>query len=134
MPASFDAAADDLLTLLTDAVRIRFRADVPVGGYLSGGLDSTVVTAIARRRLGVALDTFSVGFEDGAFDETVYQNAAAEALDTRHASLRIGHGDVASGFPAVVWNAERPMLPTAPDPRFLLPPFARDRAAKVVMT
>src|SRR3546814_14311797 len=109
MPASFDAAADDLLTLLTDAVRIRFRADVPVGGYLSGGLDSTVVTAIARRRLGVALDTFSVGFEDGAFAETVYQNAAAEALDTRHARLRIGHGAVASAFPAVVVHAEGPM-------------------------
>ena len=134
MPASVDAAADDLLTLLTDAVRIRFRADVPVGGYLSGGLDSTVVTAIARKRLGVRLDTFSVGFEDGAFDETQYQNAAAEALGTHHASMRIGHGDIAGVFPDVVWHAERPMLRTAPAPLFLLSRFVHDSGYKVVLT
>src|SRR3546814_18229932 len=114
MPASVDAAADDLLTLLTDAVRIRFRADVPVGGYLSGGLDSTVVTAIARRRLGVALDTFSVGFQDGAFDETVYQTAPAEALDTRPATLPTRHGHVAAVLPHVARPAQRRPRRTAP--------------------
>ena len=57
--------AGDLLTLLHDAVHIRLRSDVPVGAYLSGGIDSTVITALVDARVGKRLRTFSVSFEDG---------------------------------------------------------------------
>jgi len=69
-PASEEQAAEELLALLTDATRIRLRADVPVGAYLSGGLDSTFITALVKRLAGDNLRTFSVAFDDGAFDES----------------------------------------------------------------
>ena len=61
---SEEKLADELLALLLDATRIRLRADVPVGAYLSGGLDSTFVTALAKKLVGHRLKTFSVTFDD----------------------------------------------------------------------
>src|SRR5258708_35791308 len=69
--------AQDLLELLLDATRIRLRSDVPVGAYLSGGLDSTAISALAHLLVGDRLRTFSVSFEDHVFDESAYQQQAS---------------------------------------------------------
>lgn len=119
---------------LEDAVRLRLvRADVPVGAYLSGGLDSSLVTALARRHAR-HLDTFSVRFEDAEYDETPFQRAVATALETRHHELVVSKLDVARAFPDLVTHAERPVLRTAGAPLFLLAREVRAHGTKVVLT
>ena len=125
------ATLDDLLGT---AVRLRLQADVPVGGYLSGGLDSSIVCALAANASPHALRTFSVTFEDPRLDESAYQETVARALRTRHAVLRIAQGDIARVFPDAVRHAETPLLRTAPAPLYLLSRLAREHDIKVVLT
>ena len=129
-----DRLADDLLDLLRDATRIRLRADVPVGAYLSGGIDSTLVTALARKFIAENLRTFSVGFEDAEFDESSYQTEASRFLQTRHSAVACSHSDIAAVFRQVIWHTEQPILRTAPAPLFLLSKLVRESGYKVVVT
>jgi asparagine synthase (glutamine-hydrolysing) len=126
--------AGELLELLTDATRIRLRADVPVGAYLSGGLDSTLVTALAKGIVDERLRSFSVTFDDPAFDEHTYQDEARAFLGTDHTSLRCSADQIADVLPAVVWHTERPILRTAPAPLFMLSRIVREHGYKVVLT
>lgn len=128
----------DALELLDDALRdavaLRMRADVPVGAYLSGGLDSTVVTALAARRTPHPIRTFSVTFADPEFDERPAQREAASTLGTIHSDTRVSDAEIAAVFPDVVWHAETPLLRTAPAPLFLLSRLAREQGISVVLT
>jgi asparagine synthase (glutamine-hydrolysing) len=119
---------------LENAARLRLRADVPVGSYLSGGLDSTILASMIAARRDVPLRTFSVGFEDAEYDETEYQQAAVSALRTEHASVRCRAADVAQVFPDVVWHAEAPLLRTAPAPLYILARLVRESGYRVVLT
>ncbi|MBN2021979.1 MAG: asparagine synthase (glutamine-hydrolyzing) [Pirellulales bacterium] len=133
-PRSVDDWADELLALLTDAARLRLRSDVPVGAYLSGGLDSTVNTALIQRASDAPPRTFSITFDDAEFDESAFQREAVEALGTDHQAIRCTARDIGQVFPDVVWHAERPVLRTAPAPLFLLSRLVRDNGYKVVLT
>jgi asparagine synthase (glutamine-hydrolysing) len=125
---------EQLRELLLDATRIRLRADVPVGAYLSGGLDSSLIASFVRD-LGVTrLDTFSISFSDPRFDESTYQRQMAEALGTDHQVVYATHADIGDVFPDVVWHTETPLVRTAPAPMFLLSKLVRDRRYKVVLT
>ena len=126
--------ANELLTLLRHATHLRLRSDVPVGAYLSGGIDSTVITALVGARVGEKLRTFSVGFDDGEFDESGYQTEASSFLGTSHSAIRCTHDDIARVFPDVVWHAEQPIIRTAPAPLFLLSRLVHDSGFKVVLT
>ncbi len=81
---SEDEALDALEDLLSDAVRRRLVADVPVGVFLSGGVDSSLVTALAVRASGERVRTFSIGFNEASFDESVYAREVARRLGTDH--------------------------------------------------
>lgn len=129
-----DAAAEELRALLGDAVRLRMRADVPVGAYLSGGLDSAIVATLARDCAPEALRTFSLTFEDPAFDESAEQRVMAAALGTAHRAIACGAGDIAASFPDLVRAAERPVLRTAPAPMLRLSRLVREAGFKVVVT
>ncbi|MCO4319269.1 asparagine synthase (glutamine-hydrolyzing) [Phyllobacterium sp. 21LDTY02-6] len=126
--------AEELRHLLTDATRIRLRADVPVGSYLSGGLDSSAVSALAARVIPDRLRTFSIGFESAEHDETIFQNQMVEALGTKHSSLTCSGSDIADIFPSVVEHMERPVLRTAPAPLYLLSRLTKEHGYKVVLT
>ncbi|HMA53950.1 MAG TPA: asparagine synthase (glutamine-hydrolyzing) [Acidobacteriota bacterium] len=128
------AVADEVMALLMDATRIRLRADVPVGAYLSGGLDSSGITALIARHFNAGVRTFGVRFEEDAFDEGVYQNEMARALGVEHRELRAGNALIASAFPSVVRHCEAPVLRTAPVPMFLLSRFVHEQGIKVVCT
>jgi asparagine synthase (glutamine-hydrolysing) len=129
-----EQSAEQLMALLVDATRIRLRADVPVGAYLSGGLDSSLASAIARRFTATDLKTFSVAFEDPQFDESSYQHEVAKLLGTQHREVRCSPEDIARVFPEVVWHAERPILRTAPAPLYILSKLVRESGYKVVLT
>ena len=131
---SEESVAEDLRELLIDATRIRLRADVPVGAYLSGGLDSSATTALIKQFTSAPLCTFSVAFESGEFDESEYQRQVVRALDTEHESVLCTRGDIGRVFPDVIRHAERPVLRTAPAPMFRLARLVRDSGFKVVMT
>ncbi len=127
-------AAQRLLELLRHATRLRLRADVPVGAYLSGGLDSTVIASLIRETGVARLRTFSVRFDQQDLDEGRYQRAAADSLGTEHEELRCTAADIAQVFPAVIRHTEKPVLRTAPAPMYLLADLVHRRGFKVVLT
>jgi asparagine synthase (glutamine-hydrolysing) len=129
-----ETATRALRDVLDDAVRLRLRADVPVGGYLSGGLDSSVVCALAQQHLGGDLYTFSLSFAAQDYDEASFQEQVAAALRSNHRSVRVDDDDVAALLPAVVRQAEQPLLRSAPAPLFSLSRLVRDSGLKVVLT
>lgn len=130
----FGEVVEEFRALLTDACRIRLRADVPVGAYLSGGLDSSAIAAIVRGSGSSRLTTFSIAFSDAKYDESAFQREMAAHLGTEHHVIRATHEDIGRAFPEVVWHAEVPMMRTAPAPMFLLSKLVRDRGFKVVLT
>jgi asparagine synthase (glutamine-hydrolysing) len=133
-PVDVDRCAETLLELLVDATRIRLRSDVPVGAYLSGGLDSSLVSAIAKKLVADRLRTFSVAFEDPEFDESGHQNEVSRFLRTDHTAIRCGTATIGEAFPDVIWHAERPVVRTAPAPLYLLSKLVSDSGYKVVLT
>jgi asparagine synthase (glutamine-hydrolysing) len=126
--------AAQLSDLLIDASRIRLRADVPVGAYLSGGLDSSIIAAIIRNSTSNQLDTFSIAFDDRNFDESEFQTQMARFLGTTHQVVRATHADIGKVFPEVIWHTEVPIMRTAPAPMFMLSKLVRDAGYKVVLT
>lgn len=125
---------EDLLNLLLDATRIRLRSDVPVGAYLSGGIDSTITTALTHAIVGDRLRTFSVSFEDAEFDESGYQREASNFLRTQHSDVSCSYNDIAMVFPDVIRHTEQPIIRTAPAPLYLLSKHVRESGFKVVLT
>jgi len=130
----FRDAKTELQKILTDAVRIRLRADVPVAAYLSGGLDSSATTSLIKEVMPETLQTFSIGFEDDEFDETPFQQEVSKYLNTRHTAFTCTHDDIGIYFPQVVWHSEIPVLRTAPVPMFCLSKKVRENNIKVVIT
>ena len=129
-----EAYLEELEALLIDATKIRLRADVPVGAYLSGGLDSSMTTALIRNYNPNRLDTFSISFSDQHYDESHYQGQMAEFLGTDHHEVFCNYQDIGQAFPDVVWHTETPILRTAPAPMYLLSRLVRQHNFKVVMT
>ncbi len=133
-PEVADGTGDDLAELMRDSVRLRLRADVAVGTYLSGGLDSSLITALARDASDHRLRTFSVAFRDPHFDERAHQQEVAAALGTEHHVVEVGPQEIADAFRDVVRHAESPMIRTAPVPLYLLARATRAHGITVVAT
>ena len=131
---SEERCAEELRELLIDAVRLQLRADVPVGAYLSGGLDSSIITAIIRNHTDTPLRSFSLTFEDAEFDESAHQQALVRHLRTDHSSIQATKAAIGAAFPRMVWHAEAPVVRTAPTPMMLLADSVRDAGYKVVLT
>ena len=131
---SIEQATAELRALLVDAVRLQLRADVPVGAYLSGGLDSSGIVAIIRGFTDTPVRTFSVAFEDAEFDESEHQRAMVRHLGTDHTTLTVSRRQIGEAFPRLVRHAEAPVLRTAPVPMMLLSARVREEGYKVVLT
>lgn len=133
-PMDVETATAELRALLIDAVRLQLRADVPVGAYLSGGLDSSGIVAMIRGFTDTPVRTFSVAFEDGEFDESEHQMAMVRHLGTDHTTLRCTRRDIGEAFPRLIRHTETPVLRTAPVPLMLLAGSVREHGYKVVLT
>ena len=125
---------EHIMTLLIDATRLRLRADVPVGSYLSGGLDSSGITSLIARRFNSDIQTFGIRFQEQDFDEGAYQNVMVNHLGVQHHELIAHNSLIAETFPEVVWHCEKPLLRTAPAPMYLLSRFVKQQNITVVCT
>lgn len=132
--SNFADTLEEFDDLLHEAVKIRLRADVPVGAYLSGGLDSSVTTAFIKDIFPGILNTYSIGFTDKIFDETEYQLEVAKFLDTNHSAFTCSTNDIIANFEKTIWHTEFPLLRTSPTPMYLLSKKVRESNIKVVIT
>jgi len=124
----------DLKELLHDAIKIRLRADVPVGSYLSGGLDSSGITSIVKKNFNNKLKSFGIRFEEQDFDEGEYQQEMVNYLGFDHSELFIKNTDIAKHLKSMLWFTEKPLLRTAPIPLYLLSRLVHESDYKVVLT
>lgn len=123
-----------VLELLQDSVKIRLRADVPVGCYLSGGLDSSGATALVVKNFNKDVRTFGIRFDTAGFDEGVHQSLMVRHLNVNHTDLKATNEQIGASLPDCLWHCEKPLLRTGPVPLFLLSDVVRRSGYKVVIT
>jgi asparagine synthase (glutamine-hydrolysing) len=123
-----------LYSLLVDSTRIRLRADIPVGAYLSGGLDSSIITHIICKETPTPIETFSITFSDEQYDESKFQAEMASHLGAKHHTIHVTPQKIGQIFPDVIWHTEIPILRTSPAPMYLLSKLVNDNNYKVVLT
>jgi asparagine synthase (glutamine-hydrolysing) len=128
-------AAMQLKERLTAATVLRItRSDVPVGSYLSGGIDSSVIAYLGLEAHPAEYRTYSLRFADTEFDESRYQRLMADRIGSVHTEITVSRSDIARVFPAVIRHTEKPVLRTAPAPMFLLSQLVREDGTKAVLT
>lgn len=122
---SFEEAVGELESLLTDSVRDRLVADVPVGAFLSGGIDSTAIVATAAATVPGSIKTFTVGYDHGAWDEAGRAADLAGRLGTDHRELRVSPADVLEIVPHLPTMYDEPFGDSSQLPTHLVSSFAR---------
>ena len=110
---------DELRTLLHDSVRMRLRSDVPIGAFLSGGIDSSLIVALASPLHPEPLNTFSIGFKEGDFDESAYARIVADRYQTNHHEIQVQPLDLTE-FPALVSHFDEPFADASALPTFVV--------------
>jgi asparagine synthase (glutamine-hydrolysing) len=129
---SYEEAQKQLVPLLEDAVVKRLISDVPLGAFLSGGIDSSVIVALASRHQR-SLNTFSIGFKgEQYFDETHFAELVAAKFKTNHASFRLGFDDYLSHIYDVLNYFDEPFADSASLPQFILCMETRKHATVAV--
>ena len=106
---SYEDAKAQLTALLEDSVRLRLISDVPVGTFCSGGVDSSLVTALAARLKREPVNTFSVGFDEADYDESAFAKMVSSHHGTIHHELRVGNVKYAELFRRMVWHNDEPL-------------------------
>lgn len=127
LPADMEAAADELESLLVDAVKIRLRADVPYGAFLSGGLDSALVVALMQKQGGDPVHTFTIGFSEPSHDESPHARAIAAYLGTHHQERILSPTQVIDQIPQIASIFDEPFADSSSIPTALLARFAREQ-------
>jgi asparagine synthase (glutamine-hydrolysing) len=117
-------ARERLLELMTDSVRLRMQSDVPLGSFLSGGVDSSLITAVAQELSTQPVRTFSIGFPISEFDETQYAAEVAKHLGTRHQRLEVTPSGV-EVIDKLVWHYDEPFSDSSAVPTWYLSELAR---------
>lgn len=122
----FHEAVHGLRERLKTAVSLRMLADVPVGVFLSGGIDSSVITSVAAQLGGPRVRTFSVGFPENPFyDETAYADAVAKRYGTDHTTLPLTLDEIRGAIPAVLDHLGEPFADSSALPTYLLSRLTR---------
>ena len=127
LPADMEAAADEMESLLVDAVNIRLRADVPYGAFLSGGLDSSLVVALMQKISGNPVRTFTIGFEERSHDESPHARAVSAHLCTNHQERILTPSEVVDLVPEIAQIYDEPFADSGSVPTALLARFAREQ-------
>jgi asparagine synthase (glutamine-hydrolysing) len=112
-------------TALGEALRMQIQADVPVGAFLSGGIDSSLIVALIKHHVGVSSKTFTIGFDDSAYDESQYAKAVATHLGTDHQELTVNARDVTDLIPKLPQIYAEPFADSSQIPTYLVSQLAR---------
>ena len=118
----------DLRERLEEAVKLRLVSDVPLGAFLSGGLDSSLIVALMQKHSNADVKTFSIGFEgDESFDETAYAQEVARRLETKHTAFRV-QPDAMSLLSELLWHHDQPFADSSALPTYLVSQLTREHA------
>jgi asparagine synthase (glutamine-hydrolysing) len=118
-------AVEQLGILLRDAVRMRMLSDVPLGAFLSGGVDSTLVTSLMQAESSRPIKTFSIGFSEGEYDEARNAARVAQYLGTEHTELHVTPQEAMAVIPSIPAIYDEPFADSSQIPTFLLSRMAR---------
>ena len=131
---SREEESEEFAERLTRAISLRLRADVEVGAYLSGGIDSSAIVAVASNMQNRALRTYSIAFNEKSYDEREHQDLVAKHCQTNHTAFCCDYADIEVHFEKVIWHTEAPIFRTAPTPLFMLSNAVHNDGIKVVLT
>ena len=127
-PARLEAWCEELRHLLAAAVKRRLVSDVPIGAFISGGIDSSAVAAYAAQVLGPdQLNTFCIGFHEPSFDESGYARRAAQFVRSNHHERMLSIDTARQLAPTVLGRLDEPMADSSILPTYLLSGFAREK-------
>lgn len=131
---TFESFTDELRTLLQDSVRLHLTSDVPVGAYLSGGIDSSALVSIAARELHSGIHTFSAAFNEGKeFDEREFIRIVSDTYTTKHHEVTPNSSDLPKLLPTLLWHLDEPVIGAAILPMYRVSELVRKSGIKVVM-
>lgn len=132
MPDESDRRSDnelceELRFLLSRAVRRRMVSDVPLGVFLSGGIDSSIVAGLMARQSSTAIKTFSIGFSEASYDESRYARIVAKAFATDHHERVLSAEECADTLPGIISRMDVPMADASVAPTWLLSGVTREK-------
>lgn len=132
---SADDLKDQILTGLDRSVKDRLLSDVPLGAFLSGGVDSSAIVALMRQQTQESIDTFSIGFEEQPqYDELRHANHVSQLFNTRHHEKIVTKNDLLAFIPTIVNIFDEPLSDTTSIPIYFLSEMAMNKGIKVVLT
>ncbi len=131
LTASEDEIADDLYSRLRDAVNVRLISEVPLGAFLSGGVDSSAVVGLMSQILKQPVKTFSIGFNEDSFDELKYARLAAKYFKTDHHEF-ILTPDFVDVVDDLVWHFDEPFADSSALPTYMVSKLAREHVTVVL--
>jgi asparagine synthase (glutamine-hydrolysing) len=131
-PASPQAVVSEFRARLEESVRLRLMSDVPLGMFLSGGIDSSAIAAIMAKQIDRPLQTFSVAFEDQAFNELEYAHEVARAIDATPHDVVIDDRDFFDALPRLVWHEDEPIAHPSSVPLHFVSALARQHVTVVL--
>jgi asparagine synthase (glutamine-hydrolysing) len=126
-----DDYLDELRALLDESVRLRLISDVPLGAFLSGGIDSSTVVGLMARHMGQPVKTFSIGFHEDSYNELKYARLTAEKFGTDHHEFFVTP-DICEIVDELVWHFDEPFADSSAIPTYMVSKLARDHVTVVL--
>ncbi|MDB4165544.1 asparagine synthase (glutamine-hydrolyzing) [Gammaproteobacteria bacterium] len=122
-----EEVVSDLTSVLSVAVALQMESDVPLGAFLSGGVDSSMIVALMQSQSAQAINTFSIGFEDAAFNEAEYARDVANHIGTNHSDMYVSGRDALDVIPNLPSIYDEPFADSSQIPTYLVSKIAKER-------
>src|SRR5690606_34524811 len=117
---SFESAKTKVKELMYDSVQLRSISDVPLGTFLSGGVDSSIISLCLSSTTSKPIDTFSIGFEKKSYDETDKSKTVAKLINSNHHEFIIGEKDLENDIDSILLNFDEPFADSSSLPTFIV--------------